>query len=121
MYQPSQTPEPFQQLVDFIGGLSEKTGIDRLEFYRYIGSLEAPETGKMADVFIKNLNGQLPCALKEIQEAYRLSMEDIKEGRLMPIDDSFAEMEAAIARTGPAKKIFAIDCRMENKGHFTGD
>jgi hypothetical protein len=34
-----------QRVIDFISGLVQETGVDRREFYRFIGSLELPEDG----------------------------------------------------------------------------
>ena len=90
MLQPDQVQEPFQEVVDFIGNVSLRTGIDQQEFYRYLGSLESPPeppAHRTADEFIKNLNGRLPSTSEEIMEAIRLSEEDFKFGRTMSAEE----------------------------------
>ena len=106
MLQPNQVQEPFQRVLDFIGSVAQETGIDQWQFYRFIGSLEPPETpqvSKTSDEFIKNLNGRLPSTPEEIREAVRLGMEDIKAGRTIPAEEVIAELKSLARRRTHAK------------------
>ena len=102
MLQPNQVQEPFQQVIDFIGGLAKTTGIDQREFYRFIGSLEPPETplpSRTVDEFIKDLNGRLPSTPEEIREAVLIGLEDIKAGRTEPIEEMMKELRQTLGKT----------------------
>ena len=91
MYQPTQVQEPFQRAVDYIGDLSQETGIARWKFYRYLGSL-----GPLDEDYDPNY-GRLP-GPDDLLEELRLAEEDIKAGRLVPIEETIAKMEAIVAK-----------------------
>jgi len=91
MYQPTQVQEPFQRAVDYIGDLSQETGIARWKFYRYLGSL-----GPLDKDYDPNY-GRLP-GPDGLLEELRLAEEDIKAGRLVPIEETIAKMEAIVAK-----------------------
>jgi hypothetical protein len=53
---------------------------------------------KPSDDLLDGHDGRLPSSLEEIPEAIRQGEEDIKAGRLIPMKESLARLEAVIGR-----------------------